>query len=659
MANSALHLLGGPNSQPYGPVPMTQDPTTPPAEKAPISTTTTPIVPGLRKSSAQSWSAAQIALTLAIPLVALIAWLACVRANPRIFDTFAGEEIGGRLSQAQAKAIDVITGAILAPMFMAAVNFVWFSSARVSVVNEQQSKPIPLRTLVTASGTSGGNYDLFHLRNLLLGKTWSLGTFALLTILSAVSRTALSNVIAYEAFSELSSSKTLAALRLQTDAVVNANLGMDNNNKLRLYDFDMSQNAQVAKDVMSLLTDLSYEDAASKLTDGTYVGVNATTQSLRSLPPSISKLENVPAYRISVECTPDLPLTVSVMQPLGPLNTQIGLMLNTTATSNNTIFQANYPGVPDNIRTGDGESYTYAAFSLGYREAYLGHLERFNLSNSTTPSKYGDVGYRAFNMSQWGFNGTQVLMSVSGLRCVLYREQGLANSTRVPSNDSSVSGWTIDTTSFPSPQEKVIVPSLLAKFQWSNLNFHAPGSVIPGIGPALNKMYTEQVDEWGTRANDTFTNFALNFLYASGETQRVIYEVAAASNNASRNRPEYTINVPAFEMQQQYRITYVPSILLVGLVCLVGAAAITGIMALYTRKSFSARAHRQVDVTRLLLDSVVGLGAEAKDLARVAQGGNDDLDAWAAGYRVRYTSMGDDDGSVQVVLEKTHSQETL
>ena len=67
------------------------------------------------------------------------------------------------------------------------------------------------------------------------------------------------------------------------------------------------------------------------------------------------------------------------------------------------------------------------------------------------------------------------------------------------------------------------------------------------------------------------------------------------------------------------------------------------------------RAQRQVDVTRLLLDSVVGLGVEAKELARVAQRGNEELDAWAAGYRVRYTSMGDDEGAVRVVLEKTHS----
>ena len=104
---------------------------------------------------------------------------------------------------------------------MATLNFVWFGSARVSALNEQQAKPIPLRTLVAASGTTGGNYDLFNLRNLLMGKTWTLGLFALLTMLSAVLRTALSNVIAYKAFSKLSSLQTSVLLRLQSDVTIN------------------------------------------------------------------------------------------------------------------------------------------------------------------------------------------------------------------------------------------------------------------------------------------------------------------------------------------------------------------------------------------------------------------------------------------------------
>jgi hypothetical protein len=66
-------------------------------------------------------------------------------------------------------------------------------------------------------------------------------------------------------------------------------------------------------------------------------------------------------------------------------------MLNTSATSNNTMFQAYYPGTTKDIQTGNGDGYSYAAFSQGSLEAYLGGLQRFNLTNTTSPSNYGDV----------------------------------------------------------------------------------------------------------------------------------------------------------------------------------------------------------------------------------------------------------------------------
>ena len=648
MANHTSKMMAGFRSQPYSPVPTTQDPSTPTAEKLLASQTTTPIHSELKKSSSQSWSAAQILLTAAIPLVALVVWLVCVRANPRIFDTFAGEKMGGHLSQAEAKAVDAITGAVLAPLLMATLNFVWFGSARVSALNEQQAKPIPLRTLVAASGTTGGNYDLFNLRNLLMGKTWTLGLFALLTMLSAVSRTALSNVIAYEAFSELGSSQTSVPLRLQSDVTINQDYdgivsGADIVS-LDLYDFDGNQNAQVVKDVVSLLTEISYDSSDSKLTNGTYVAVNVTSQSLESLPPAISRLENVPAYRLSVNCSPALPESISVDQPLNFYNTMINLIINKTAESDNYLFEAFYPGTPENIQKGEGDSLTYAAFTLGFKEAYLGSLRRFDLSNDTEPSAYGTLHYRAYNMTQWGFSGTMGLMSACGLRCVLYREHGVANTSRSSDNTSSTAVWTIDAATFPS-QKKQIIPSQLSKFQYNSLNFHVPGSSIPGLGPALSNMYA-------VTTQDFFTDFAHTFLYASGETQRILYEVAASSKNASRNLPQYTIHVPAYAMQLQYRITYVPSILLLGLICLLGASAVTGTMALSARKSLSARAQREVNVTRLLLDSVVGLEADADELAKVAQRGNDELDAWAAGYKVKYRITDDDTGDVRIVLEK-------
>ncbi|KAF2125637.1 hypothetical protein P153DRAFT_369667 [Dothidotthia symphoricarpi CBS 119687] len=659
MAHKASSLPAASASQPYEPITMTHEPATHEKGTTLISATVAPATSCQPRSFAQVWSASQVLVTAAIPAVALVAWLVCIHANPRIFDTFAGEKIGGHFSQAEAKAIDIITGAILAPLFMASLNYIWFANARVSVVNEQQRRAIPLRTLVTASGTSGGNYDLFQLRDLLQGKTWRLFLLGLLTLLSAVSRSALSNIIAYEAFSENVPSHA-STLRVQRDlAIDGAFLGpagllypSSSLISLDLYDFSDSQNAQVAKEMVSLLTGLSYENAASKLTNGTYVGINATSQSLDSLPLTVVEIDNVPAYRLSVDCAPDLPTSISVLQPLSLINTQIELMLNTTSISNNTLFQANYPGVPEDIQTYDGDGYSYAGFSLGSLEAYLGHLQRFNMTNDTSPSIYGDVGFRAFNMTgaALGFTGTQSTMSVSGIRCMLYRERGLLNYTRASSNSSSTSTWTISSTHFDNDQEKSSIPSMLAHFQWSNLNFHAPGAVIPGLGPALSNSMTGL--HAATTANDTFTDFALNFLYASGEAQRILYEVAATSTNSSKNLHDYYVDVPGFITQQQYRITYVPSILLLGLLCLLAASIVTAAMAAYVRNSDSARAHRRVDVVRLLVDSVSGLQDSRDEWARIAQKGNGDLDTWAVGYKVRYSRVDDDGGTVQIVLDK-------
>ncbi|KAJ4990202.1 hypothetical protein SVAN01_04293 [Stagonosporopsis vannaccii] len=616
-------------------------------------TTSTTNSPTTSRRFAQSWSILQVLFTGAIPVVTLAAWLACVRDNPHLFDTFAGERIGGRFSQAEAKAIDVVTGAVLAPLFMAALNYVWFGSARVSAVNEQQPKAIPLQTLVAASGASEGHYNLFFLRDLVRGKTWRLFLLGVLTLFSAVSKSALSNIIAYEAFSENDLAADPVRLRLQRDFAMEADSGMIDYSGMNLYDFNKMQNAEVAKEMVALLTELTYENAAPRLSNYTYIAINATAQSLDSLPQSVVKLRNVPAYRLSVSCTPDLPTSMTVLSVTG-LNTQITTNFNETASSNNTLFQASYPGVPADMQQ-ERDNMSFVGFAFGnYKEAYLGHLNRFNLTNAT--AKYGstEIPHRAFNMSQSGFTGTQGVMSVSGIRCLLHREHGLVNTTRHPSNISSAGIWNITTSNFPAVPDdatKELIPSLLSKFQWSSLNFHAPSSTIPGLGPALSS-FGRVWREGDPVIEDRFPDFTHNFLYASGETQRILHEVAATNTSASHHPAEFFVDVTAFATQQHYRITYVPSILLVGLLCLLGASMVTGGMAAYARTSASSRADRQVNVVRLLVDSVLGLESDKEDLIRAAQSSNRELNAWAATYKVRYTSVNNGDGTVQIVLEK-------
>jgi hypothetical protein len=133
-----------------------------------------------------------------------------------------------------------------------------------------------------------------------------------------------------------------------------------------------------------------------------------------------------------------------------------------------------------------------------------------------TPFKHDEIPTRRINMTapMLDNTGMQSIMSVSGIRCSLYRELGYLDYTR--DAHSHITYGTIFMTSneLPNNTEKAMIPSMLTYFQWSNFNLHAPGSVIPGLGAALG---ANRYDD------DAFTNVALNFLYALGEAYRIGY----------------------------------------------------------------------------------------------------------------------------------------
>ena len=92
----------------------------------------------------------------------------------------------------------------------------------------------------------------------------------------------------------------------------------------------------------------------------------------------------------------------------------------------------------------------------------------------------------------------------------------------------------------------------------------------PGIGPAVAlSAFGETFDI----KNIDFEVLAQNYLWASGEAIQIVQEVAAM--NLSRNRPEYFYSATGILERQRYRITYVPALLIVGLVTLFGAALTT------------------------------------------------------------------------------------
>lgn len=163
-------------------------------------------------------------LTCTIPLSGMVAWLVTtkIQQGGLIFTGFSSAKIGGHLTQTQAKAIDFSCSALLAPLLMAGLNFIWFACARVCVVNEHStthlcSRGVPLQSLARASRTSVGTYDLIGLWELFSAKTWRLSILGTVALLSAISSSALSNIIAYESFEEEGPSTGAYTLRMLSD----------------------------------------------------------------------------------------------------------------------------------------------------------------------------------------------------------------------------------------------------------------------------------------------------------------------------------------------------------------------------------------------------------------------------------------------------------
>jgi hypothetical protein len=111
------------------------------------------------------------------------------------------------------------------------------------------------------------------------------------------------------------------------------------------------------------------------------------------------------------------------------------------------------------------------------------------------------------------------------------------------------------------------------------------------------------------------------------------------------------IEVTSISTAEHYRMTLVPSLLLVGLLSLACAGIITIGMMSFTWASKSAETSRRVDGVRLLVDSALNLKGHEEQLLQLARSSNAEIDAWAARYKVRYSAE-DADGTTTVVLKK-------
>ncbi|KAJ6028167.1 hypothetical protein N7540_003743 [Penicillium herquei] len=551
--------------------------------------------------------------------------------------------IGGQLTYLQAKAIDFVSGSTLAPLLMIVLDYLWFSNARVVAVNERpNSKAVPLASLVAVSQSSAGSFNIFRIWTLIQGRTWRLFLLSLLMIISGLAGAMLQNFIAYEAFNiVVPASQPVNLQSLRNDLIDSSAFNSDTESGgayLLMESLKTSQKSDLSNEISALLTGLNYQDAVGKLDNGAYIGTNATRASLNALDTSIVGLTNVPGYRLSIDCQPGSPTFLSTVQ-MGETFYQFTLIFDCPTKASLSCGASYYALIPSILsisnKYSDNDEYQFIGFLTNNTYAHLAYLDSLNDTKIVLPSEYGDVYGQVYNMTPSGFTSTKSLMTSWGITCAIHKQEGFLNYTR-PVNSTK---WKITSRSFS--ENKNIVPSVLAAWQTA-LNYQAPLSAIAGIGPAVGATAGSA---FGKTAN--WTVYALNYLYASGEAQRISYEVAA---NATSAGSPFFYTVHATQSVQRYRITYIPLLLLLGLLGVIGAASIASSLMLYGRDTVSGRLGREVSGVRLVLDSVAGL----RDSVAINSGSRiasvNKLDDWAMEYKVKYSELVEDNGNVNIGL---------
>jgi hypothetical protein len=223
-----------------------------------------------------------------------------------------------------------------------------------------------------------------------------------------------------------------------------------------------------------MLTKIAYQNTTTLLEpDGTYIGINATQGSISSLDSSIGLLQNVPAYKLDIECDAAVPYSFSA------INITTGAWITTlynhsTLYPGGTIYDS-YLTVPlDSITAGPrsaGAVIQFVGFTPDGLMAQLGTLRSYFPSDTFTgvSSPYGDVNFKYFNMSDQSdctHGGLLYELCLFGIQCKISRQIGTIDYRRETNGY-----WTIVPVTFHS--EKTISPILMSLWQIV-LNFQAP-----------------------------------------------------------------------------------------------------------------------------------------------------------------------------------------
>lgn len=521
------------------------------------------------------------------------------------------------------------------------------------------------------SGTSSGTYDIFKIWTLCCSRSGRLVVFATLALLSAMGKSTLSNIIAYEAITQLAPAPS-SQLRLLAGPIMNNTNG--NAQGFEPYKSDTwlasyEQRRVYTQDTTSVVQQVSWENSTKRLDSGAYIALNVTTSDVSNPNSSVMTLYNVPAVRATAQCTPHNLTSASIWE----YNKGVGFQMlfdrynDTNETSQNSNWYiASVPATITVLIDGDTRSSPYRsldflAYNFDGTSMLIGTMGG-NLGGDpawTEPnlipiqSPFGELPAQNFSIYPDNNATSPTSVLFRSLECTINQQNGLVNMSRKPTSNErhrSDTSWSNATH---------VYASILAGL-YDSLGIMSFVSAKSGLAYALTPSAQVQAcntsdaltttpswcTEPGARKFD-FQTMADKLLYSEMEIQRVSYEVAA--RNQTLATPDTYASVTTFGNILKYRITYIPALVFAGMVCVFFAAVATVALMIHSRRSIASRTSRQVDSVRLLVDYAIN--NHDAQLTAVARSWNEDeLQDCAARHIVRYERHHDQNGKPSTVV---------
>ncbi|KAI6750767.1 hypothetical protein HG530_014217 [Fusarium avenaceum] len=331
------------------------------------------------------------------------------------------------------------------------------------------------------------------------------------------------------------------------------------------------------------------------------LGVNVSGWSRSTLSPAVMQLFDAPVYRLQLSCTPSNLQNVSIDLP-DDHNPHLRIALNESPVSELEAakYQAEF-GVEKSFLSMEelnnwNETYPdirYPLVAFSGKAIWIGSIQltqHGDLDGMTATKRWGSLSpftQSSVALPQLGIHDDTYNLTLSGVACYINRSTGRAD-IKVNGSDWSI----IENTLFGEKLEQQYEMPILSVASAEDVFDDGARGKAPGLGGHLLRAALN-VESEASRPSWDLETLADAFLWYEMESRHVFMD---------NEQPNKAMRYQVLSNIDEYTMTFIPWILLSGLIALGVACGLSAGLSLDSWKVHSLRSGRTLDSIRLTAD---------------------------------------------------------